>query len=191
MPRTIRPFSVPALLAAALAVAVLAPRAEAQQTIKVGVIDTEKVLLESAAGKQVLADLRTLQEQKVKEGEALQQEIEGLRKRLSDGELSLSEPKKDELRGQIEEKTISLRRFQDDANRELNKKKDELLAQVDRQVMPVITRVGQEMGYSLIFRKFESGLIFASEDADVTDEVIQRLNAPPAAAPAGTGGAGG
>ncbi len=35
--------------------------------------------------------------------------------------------------------------------------------------MPVINQVGKEQGYTLIFRKFESGLIYADEAVDITD----------------------
>ena len=35
--------------------------------------------------------------------------------------------------------------------------------------MPVINQVGKELGYTLIFRKFESGLIYADEAIDITN----------------------
>ena len=46
--------------------------------------------------------------------------------------------------------------------------------------------LGKEMGLALIFNKFESGLVYASEAVEITDTVIQRFNAAagtPAAAP--------
>jgi Skp family chaperone for outer membrane proteins len=48
--------------------------------------------------------------------------------------------------------------------------------------MPVINQAGKELGYTLIFRKFESGLIYADEAVDITDSIIKRLDA---AAPQG------
>jgi Skp family chaperone for outer membrane proteins len=48
---------------------------------------------------------------------------------------------------------------------------------MDQRIMPVITELGRELGYTLIFRKFESGLVFADERVDVTPEVIERLDA--------------
>ena len=70
-----------------------------------------------------------------------------------------------------------MRRQQDDATRELNKKRDEMLAQIDDRVMPVINQAGKDLGYTLIFRKFESGLIYADEAIDITGVIIQRLDA--------------
>ncbi|HXO20202.1 MAG TPA: OmpH family outer membrane protein, partial [Thermoanaerobaculia bacterium] len=55
--------------------------------------------------------------------------------------------------------------------------KDDVLGAIDQRVMPVINQVGKEQGYTLIFRKFESGLIYADEAIDITDLVIKRLDA--------------
>ena len=162
------------LVAAALSVGVAAPLAA--QGAKVAIIDTERILLSSATGKEALDGLKALREQKEKEGETRTQELQGLQQRLQEGRLSLSEDKLAELQQQIEDKTIQMRRFQDDANRELNKKQEEVLAAVDRKVMPVIVQYGKANGYDLIFRKFESGLVYAADGVDVTDEIIKQLD---------------
>ncbi|MEM7052429.1 MAG: OmpH family outer membrane protein [Acidobacteriota bacterium] len=164
------------LMIALLFVGFLAAGTASAQDMKIAVINTEKVLLESQTGKTALDELRTLTDSKQKEGETKQKELEELRKRLADGALSLSEDKLAELQRQAEDLTIELRRFQDDANRDLNKRREEILADIDRKVMPIITAYGKEQGLTMIFRKFESGLIFASEQVDITDAVIQRLD---------------
>jgi outer membrane protein len=145
-------------------------------SIKVAVIDTERILLTSATGKKALADLKKLQEAKEAEARTKQQEIKDLQAKLADGRLSLAQDKLSEMEKQLEEKLIGMRRFQEDANAELGKKRDQVLAAIDQKVMPVINQVGKEMGYTLIFRKFESGLIYADEAIDITAAVIQRLD---------------
>jgi outer membrane protein len=180
----------PLILGLALAAAPFVP-AQAQQPgspggpIKIAVIDTEKILLGSNTGKKALADLKKLQEAKEAEGRAKQQEIKDLQAKLTDGRLSLSQDKLADMEKQLEDKMVVMRRFQEDANAELGKKRDQVLAQIDQRVMPVINQLGKEMGYTLIFRKFESGLIYADEAVDITGSVIQKLDA---AAPAPTQG---
>jgi|SRR6185295_10745567 len=167
-------------LAAAPAVAqqaVPAAAPAAAGSLKIAVIDTEKILLSSQAGKKALADLKKLQEQREGELRAKAQELKDLQTKISEGRLSLAQDKLADLSKQYEEKEISVRRQQDDATRELNKKRDEMLAQIDDRVMPVINQIGKELGYTLIFRKFESGLIYADEAIDITGVVIQRLDA--------------
>lgn len=169
-------------LALAVPVAAQAPAAApAAGTIKIAVIDTEKILLSSVAGKKAVADLKKLQEQREGELRAKAQELKDLQTKISDGRLSLAQDKLAEMSKQLEEKDIVLRRAQDDATRELNKKRDEMLAGIDEKVMPVINQVGKDLGYTLIFRKFESGLIYADEAVDITATVIQRLDAAAAA----------
>jgi outer membrane protein len=145
--------------------------------IRIAVIDTEKILLSSAAGKKAVADLKKLQDQREGELRAKAQELKDLQTKISEGRLSLAQDKLAELSKQYEEKEIALRRQQDDATRELNKKRDEMLAQIDDRVMPVINQAGKDLGYTLIFRKFESGLIYADETVDITSVIIQRLDA--------------
>jgi outer membrane protein len=165
-----------ALGTAAPAVAQAAAPAPASGTIRIAVIDTEKILLSSTAGKKAVADLKKLQDQREKELGARAQELKDLQGKINDGRLSLAQDKLADLSKQYEEKEIGLRRAQDDATRELNKKRDDMLAQIDERVMPVINQVGKDLGYTMIFRKFESGLIYADEGIDITNVVIQRLD---------------
>lgn len=156
--------------------AAAAPPPAASGSLRIAVIDTEKILLSSVAGKKAVADLKKLQDQREKELAARAAELKDLQAKINDGRLSLAQDKLADLSKQYEEKEIALRRAQDDATRELNKKRDDMLAQIDERVMPVINQVGKDLGYTLIFRKFESGLIYADEGVDITSVVIQRLD---------------
>jgi len=162
-------------LAAAPAVAQAAPAPAGQ--IRVAVIDTEKILLSSNAGKKAVADLKKLQEQREKELGARAQELKDLQGKINDGRLSLAQDKLADLSKQYEEKEIAIRRAQDDATRELTKKRDEMLASIDDKVTPVINQGGKELGYTLIFRKIESGLIYVDDVVDFTNVVLQRIDA--------------
>ena len=159
-----------------LAAAPAPAQTAAASGIKIAVIDTERILLTSNTGKKALADLKKLQEGKEGEARTKQQEIKDLQAKLADGRLSLAQDKLGEMEKQLEEKLVNLRRFQEDANAELGKKRDAVLAAIDQKVMPVINQVGKELGYTLIFRKFESGLIYADEAVDITASIIQRLD---------------
>lgn len=164
-------------LAGALIFGARGASAQALATAKIAVLDTERVLLGSQTGKKALGELKKLQDQKEGELKARQQEARDLQKKLEDGRLSLAQDKLTTMEKELEDKAISLKRLQDDASRELQKRRDELLGAVDQQVMPVINLMGKELGFTLIFRKFESGLIYADEGLDITDQVIQRLDA--------------
>lgn len=167
----IRPFTVALLLLGGLAVSI---PAAAQQ--KIGVIDTRRIVIESNTGKTAMEQLNQIQQQKQQDLEAKQQEVEQLRNRLNEGRLSLAEDRLQEMQAELEAKVVELRRFQEDAAAELERRRGTALKAIEEKVMPVINQVGEEQGYAMIFNKFESGLVFADEAVDITSLVIQRLD---------------
>ena len=106
----------------------------------------------------------------------MRQEIADLQKRVNDGRLSLGADKLKQLSDEIEEKTISLQRFGENAQREMQKLEQEIMDPIEEQILRVINQVGQEQGYTLIFKKFQSGLVYADETVDITPVVIQRFD---------------
>jgi len=143
---------------------------------KVAVIDVQRVVSESDPGKEALQKLAGLRDAKAQEGQALQQELQTLRDQFSKQQLTLSEQRLEELQKQIQDKGIALQRFQDDATRELEEARTKELGRLEQQIMPIINEIGQERGLTLIFNKFQSGLVYADETVDITDEVIRRFN---------------
>lgn len=148
----------------------------AAQVGKVAIIDVERVLLESKRGKSGLQEIDTLRQSKEAESKRMQEEISNLRQRLSEGSLSLPDDKIAELQKDMEAKVIALRRFQEDANAELTKLRNAVLQRIEKSVFPVINEIGKEDGYTLIFNKYNSGLIYADDAVDITDRVIQRYD---------------
>lgn len=172
------------LRAAALPALLLLASPAAAQQMKVAIIDSDRIVSDSTRGKAALERLKTLQEQKVAEGRRLQQEITDLRKRIDEGRLSLAPDKLEELRRQLQEKGIAFERFQTDASRQLEEERETALAAIEKDVLVVIDAIGKEQGYTFIFNKFRSGLVFADDATDITAQVIQRFDAS-GARPAG------
>lgn len=143
---------------------------------KVAIIDVQRLLTDSKAGQNAIADLKKMQEEKVAEGRTLESEIQKLQNRIAEGKLSLTEAKLAELQKELEGKVITMRRFQDDTERVLGQTRDEAFAKIERQVLPIINGVGQEEGYTLIFNKFQSGLLFAQPALDITDDILARYD---------------
>lgn len=177
------------ILVALVVLAVAAPVA-AQGAVKVAVIDVERILLESNRGKAALEEIEALRRQKQTEAESMQQRVADLRRQAEEGQLSLSQERLAELQKQLEDAVIALRRFNDDATRELTKKRNEVLDQIEQSVFPVINEIGKAGGYTMIFNKYNSGLVYADEAIDITAQVIQRYNASSAGSRTGGGGGG-
>lgn len=163
------------LCVVAALVVVAAASAPAAETT-VAVIDVQRVVTESDPGKDALQRLRVLQEEKIAEGQNLQQELDALREQFNKQRFTLAEDKLEELNTQMEDKTIALQRFEDDAKRALEEARRTYLGRLEESIMPVINEVGKERGMTLIFNKYQSGLVYADEAVDITDDVIRRFN---------------
>jgi len=153
--------------------------------MKIGVINVERLVQESALGKEAFNRVKRLNDQKKDEGEKLQKELRDMEQKLADQGAALAEDKRDSLQKSYQEKAIAFKRFQDDATRELETAQKKELSDLERRVFPVINQVGKEKGYTLIFNKFQSGLVYAEDAVDITDDVLKVFNttvAVPAAA---------
>lgn len=171
-----------------MAVAALAIPALAQSSApqRVAVIDVNRVLSGSAAGKAASAKLKSLQDEKMAKAQKLDDEIRTLDNDINTKKISLSEEKLADMQKQLSDKKIAMQRFAQDADRELGEAQDRVMAELNTKIMPVVDQIGKEMGLAAIFNKYQSGLIYASEAIDITDVVIKRFNENqgPAATPA-------
>jgi outer membrane protein len=183
-------FTVAASLAAAVASAqgtAPAPAAPGTAGLRIGVINVERLVQESALGKEAFSRVKKLNDAKKDEADKLQKDLRDMEQKLADQGSALAEDKRESLQKSYQEKAIAFKRFQDDANRDLEAAQKKELGELERRVFPVINQVGKERGYTLIFNKFQSGLVYADEAVDVTDEVLKVFNTTVAVPAAKTG----
>jgi outer membrane protein len=164
-------------LLVSMAVVALAAPVFAQNTpARVAVVDVQKVLTQSTAGKAAYEKLKKMQDDRVSKAKSMDEEMRKLDADLATKRLSLSEDKLAEMSKQLADKKISMQRYAQDADREIGEARDRELQALQVKIEPVIDAIGKEMGLALIFNKFESGLVYASEAVEITDTVIKRFN---------------
>jgi len=161
---------------AAVAALVMAATLPAAAQSKVAVIDVQRVVAESDPGKEAIQKLKVVQDAKIQEGQTMQQELATLRDQINKQRFTVSEERLAEMTKELEDKNIAIRRFEDDAKRELEEARRRELGGLEEQILPIINQIGQDEGITLIFNKFQSGLVYADEAVDITDEVIRQFN---------------
>jgi len=162
-----------------------APPPASASSLRIGVINVERLVQESALGKEAFNRVKRLNDQKKDEGDKLQKELRDLEQKLADQGSALADDKRETIQKSYQEKAIAFKRFQDDATRELDTAQKKELGELERRVFPVINQVGKDKGYTMIFNKFQAGLLYADDAVDLTDEVLKVFNttvAVPAAA---------
>jgi outer membrane protein len=160
-----------------IAVAALAAPMFAQSAPqRFAVIDVQKVLTQSSAGKAAYEKLKKMQDDRVEKAKAMDDEIKKLDADINTKKISLSEDKITDMQKQLADKRINMQRYAQDADREIGEARDRELQALEAKIKPVIDAIGKEMGIAAIFNKFESGLVYASEAIDITDTVVKRFN---------------
>ncbi len=172
-----------ALASLAPAAALVALPAAAQTPVKIGVIEVQRIVQDSAMGKESLARVQKAQASKQEELAKRQKELRDMEQKIQDQNKSLSEEALDKLQKEYQSKALEMKRFQDDAQRELEEVQRKELGELEKRVMPVIEQVSKEEGFQLVFNKFQSGLLFADPGVDITDKVITKFNSQIAAPP--------
>jgi outer membrane protein len=163
---------------AALGQAATAPAATVASTSgKIGYIDVQRVLARSAAGVAAREQLEKERASIQRDMDGRRQDLEKLRDELEKkGPLMTAEARR-EKQEQFERKRRDAARAADDFQKELEKKEASLLQKVLQEVGGVIEKVGKEKNYYMIVEKRNAGVLYATTDADLTDEVIRAYDA--------------
>ncbi|MEM7359111.1 MAG: OmpH family outer membrane protein [Pseudomonadota bacterium] len=144
---------------------------------KIAVVDLDRAIAGSPMGRTLQAKLEKFQKDAQVEVEALNAQARNLRQQVVDGANSLSEDRLAELRKSFEDKQIEIRRLSDDKNRELQKIRGEGLLEIEKALEPVLTKIRDDNGYDVIFNNTTGVVLLVGARANITDLVIERLNA--------------
>ena len=149
---------------------------------RIAVIDVQRVLGQSTAGRAATAKIKQLQESRMSRAKVMDEELRKLNAELSGA--GVTPARRAQLEGQIADKRVAMQRFAEDADKEIGSTRDRELLALETRIKPIVDAVGKEMQLAVIFNKFESGLVYANPSLDITDTVITRFNAAAPAAPA-------
>jgi outer membrane protein len=140
---------------------------------KIGYIDVQRVLARSAAGVAAREQLEKERAGIQKDMDGRRQELEKLRDEIEKKGALMTADARREKQEQFERKRRDAARAADDYQKELEKKEGQLLQKVLQEVGGVIEKVGKEKNYYMIVEKRNAGVLYATTDADLTDEVIR------------------
>lgn len=150
---------------------------------KVAFINTQRIAAESAEGKAATTKLKALNDKKVAELNERQKQLQAQQQKLQSGGSVLSDAARADLEKSIEKLQVDIQRYTQDAQAEVQELNNQLQAEFERKLRPIIATVSQEKGLYLVFGP-DSGIVWADAALDITADVIKRFDAGgPAAAP--------
>ncbi|MBI2206555.1 MAG: OmpH family outer membrane protein [Candidatus Rokubacteria bacterium] len=146
---------------------------------RVGVFDMQRVLVKSTSGMAARESLERERAVMLKDADGKRVELEKLRDELDKkGPLMTAEARR-EREDVFERKRRDFARLRDDYTKELEKKEQELLRRVLREVQGVIQQVASKGRFLVIIEK--QYVAYMAPNADVTDDIIRAYDQEAAA----------
>lgn len=147
---------------------------EAKEKVKIGVVDLQRILMESTAGKKAKKELNDFFEQKKKELDKKQEELNRLKNELDKKFSVLDEKTKREKQIEFENKRLEFLQEAQESDKALKEKDAELTQSIIRDVQDIVDEVADSEGYTFVFEKNEGGLLYFDKVYDITDTVLKK-----------------
>ena len=143
--------------------------------MQVVVLNSQKLALESAPGKEAYGRLKKLADQRKDELDRLEKEARDLVQKLNDQGGSMPEDKRDALAKQADDKQKAWKRMQEDAQRDLQEAERKEMTALESRIAPIVNEYFKEKRYALVLDS-RSGIVYRDDLVDVTDDVLKRVN---------------
>ncbi len=144
--------------------------------MKIGYVDLNKALNKSTKGEKAI----TILEDMVKSKQAIILEKEKEIKKIDEEiakQASILNP--DAIREKQVNREKLMRDYQrmvKDSQDDVQKKRNVFMENIVNDLRKTVAVIGKEEGYTIIFEKVASGILYIREDKDLTDKLIKKFN---------------
>lgn len=145
--------------------------------IKLGVVDLQRALNESKAGRRAKEQFKVEFERLQESLKSEKDDLDRLKNELEKKSLVLKEDQRQSLADEFERKRRGLRRKLEDSDADLRKKDSELTGKILRRLAVVIQEIGARDAYTVILENSASSVLYGAESIDLTAEVIKTFDA--------------
>jgi outer membrane protein len=146
----------------------------AQEKLKIGFIDIQRAITESAAGKKAKA--RFDAQVKKAESDLLKekQELERLKSDFDKKGPLLKEDERRNLEADLERRFRQYQRTGQDHQQELRQREGEMTSDIIKELQQIVTDIGKAEKFTLIFER--SQILYHDQGIDITNKVIETFN---------------
>ena len=143
------------------------------QELKIGYVNSDRVLRDAAPAKAAQAKLEAEFGRRDKELNELALRLKNAADKLEKDAPTLAESERNRRQRELVDQDREIQRKRREFQEDLNQRKNEELAQVVERANRVIKHIFESEKYDLILQE----AVFAGPRADITDKVIKALNA--------------
>jgi outer membrane protein len=169
--------SSPASPAGSPAVPAAGASASPQSAPRIGVVDLQKVLVETEAGKKARESLSTFMKNRQAVVELEEKELKRMEDDLIKQSSVLSANARKDREDVLRRRVVEFQQRANDLNREVQEKQKEVLEEFRDRAERTVAKVAQQMGLVLVIEKGKGGPTVYSEAAlDISAKVIEEFN---------------
>jgi outer membrane protein len=143
---------------------------------KIGLVDFQKVLDNSNAGKAAQVEINKKGETMEAEIRKMGDEVESLKNNLEREALVMSREAREEKEQELRIKVTDLRALQNKNMLAFKEAERDLVQKIQKEVMDLVREISIKEGYQLILEKREGGIMYFLDSMDITDQVIDAYN---------------
>lgn len=143
--------------------------------MKIGIMNVQKVLVQSAAGQKAKEKFDKKGKELEAEFSGEQAEIVEMQKEIEKKGSVWSKEKKEEMVLEFNRKRRDLQTKSEDARLEMKKLQDKELEPILKALETIVDDFGENNGYSVILDS-KNGVIYFDDALDVSDALIEELN---------------
>jgi outer membrane protein len=147
--------------------------------LKVAVVDMQRALNESEAGKKAKDQVKAKFEKAQDQLKRQRDELDKARDDFDKKALVLKEEQRRDMEKEFELKSLDFKRKYEDFQRDLKRTDAELTSGIVEQLYGIVAEYGQQKGHTLVLEASGGVLLYFDKSVDITDEVIKLHNANP------------
>jgi outer membrane protein len=144
---------------------------------RIAYVDIQAIASSSAEGRAASGKIDELRKKKTAELTEKNKQLQGLQTKLQQGGTVLSDQARLQLEKEITKAQRDIQLFQEDAQTDIEQLQNELQAEFQRRLNPIIQQVAQERGLHMLLSIRDSGAVWADTGLDLSEEVVKRFDA--------------
>ena len=165
-----------AILLISIAMLGVAIPSRAETDVKIGFVDTERILREAAPAVRAQKKLEKEFEKRSQELEKLAKQLQSMQQTMEKNSVTLSDSERRTKEREFSELTRDMQRREREYREDLNQRRNEELAGVLDRANKAIKVIAEAEKYDIIFQE----VVYRSQRIDITEKVLKALAEPPA-----------
>lgn len=160
-----------------LALALIVTPVHAESDVKIGFVDTERILREAAPAVKAQKKLEKEFEKRSQELEKLAKQLQAMQQGMEKNSVTLPDSERRAKEREFNDLTRDMQRREREYREDLNQRRNEELAGVLDRANKAIKVIAEAEKYDIIFQE----VVYRSQRIDITEKVLKALADPPPA----------